>query len=84
MNDVARNIPRISAAIKDTHDEHQYTMFEIEGIILNQDVSILIDPGASLSYISPKMVEICNLKSEKFNNAWFVQLATGTKRKVTS
>eukprot|EP00253_Pinus_taeda_P012017 PITA_12017 len=38
--------------------------------------------GATLSYISPKIVEQCKLQSEKFKNPWLVQLATGAKRRV--
>ena len=55
----------------------------MEGKISDQSVTIMIDPGASLSYISPKIVEKCNLKTENFQQSWLVQLATGTKRKVT-
>ena len=36
--------------------EHQISMVEIEGMINSQPISILIDPGASLSYISPRIV----------------------------
>ena len=57
-------------------------MLEVEGKILNTPVSILIDSGASLSYIAPKIVETCKLVKEKQKNAWLVQLATGVKRKV--
>ena len=59
-------------------------MVEIEGMINNQPISILIDPGAILIYISPRVVDLCNLVPEKFDKSWLVQLATGTKRKVTS
>ena len=60
-------------------------MVEIEGMIKKrQPISILIDPGASLSYISPIIVELCKLVPEKFDKSWLIQLATGTKRKVTS
>ena len=48
-----------------------------------QPISILIDPGASLNYISPRIVELCKLVSSKFDKPWIVQLATCTKRKVT-
>ena len=58
-------------------------MIEIEGIISNQPMSILIDPGASLSYISPHIVKICKLKTKQFQHSWLVQLTTWTKRKVT-
>ena len=59
-------------------------MVEIEGMIKSQDISILIDSGASLSYVSPRIVELCKLVSEKFDKSWLVQLAIDTKRKVTS
>jgi len=47
-------------------------MIDIEGIIQNQPVSILIDPGTSLSYIGPQIVEMCNLKPEKNQISWLV------------
>ena len=83
VNDIARNIPTVNAALENRQAEHQATMVEMEGNISDQSVTVLIDPGASLSYISPKIVEKCNLKPEKFQQSWLVQLATGTKRKVT-
>ena len=58
-------------------------MVEMEGKISDLPVTVLIDPGASLSDISPGMVEKCKIKPEKFQQSWLVQLATGTKRKVT-
>ena len=51
---------------------------------MNDFISFLIDIGTCISYISPQMVEKCKLKTEKDKNAWLVQLATITKRKVTS
>ena len=59
-------------------------MVEIEGMIQNKSVSILIDPGDSLSYVSPTIVERCNPHLKKFEKYWLVQLATWTKRKVVS
>ena len=53
-------------------------------MIQNQYVSIEIDLGASLSYVSPSIVEKCNLSLKKFEKSWLVQLATGTKRKVVN
>ena len=66
VNDIARNIPTINAALENQQAEHQATMVEMEGNIVDQSVTILIDPGASLSYISPQVVDKCNLKTEKF------------------
>ena len=59
-------------------------MVEVEGKLNQTTISILIDPGASLSYISPDLVEKCKLSIEKFAKSWLVQLATGAKRKVIS
>ena len=55
----------------------------IEGTISNRNLSILIDPGANLSYITPKMMDNFKLTKVRHANPWSVQLATGEKRKVT-
>jgi len=44
-------------------------MIELEGELFNQTVSILIDTGASLSYVSINIVEKCHLQEHKFKNA---------------
>ena len=57
-------------------------MVKIEGKILNTYISILIDPSACRSYVSPKIVDECQLGKVKHDKLWLVQLAIGTKRKV--
>ena len=57
-------------------------MVEVQGMIQNHHVSILIDPCATLSYMSPSIAEKCNLSLKKFETYWLVQLSTGTKRKI--
>eukprot|EP00253_Pinus_taeda_P005349 PITA_05349 len=84
VGEVGRSVPRINAALEDRQAEYQPTMVEFEGKISNLPISVLIDPGATLSYVNPKIVERCNLQSVKFKNPWLVQLATGAKPKVTS
>ena len=59
-------------------------MVEVQGMIQNFSISILIDPGFSLSCISPSIVEKCKLSLQKFEKSWLVQLATGTKQKVVN
>jgi hypothetical protein len=59
--------------------KHQSAMVEVEVMINQKPISILIDPGASLSYISPTMVEGCKLYKIKQKKSWLVQLATRTK-----
>ena len=48
-------------------------------MLKDKPISILIDPGACLSY-----VELYRLQQDKFENSWSAQLATSTKSKVTS
>eukprot|EP00253_Pinus_taeda_P006640 PITA_06640 len=82
VGDVARSLLRINAALEDQHADYQPTMIEFEGKIFDRIVSVLVDPGATLSYVSPKIVENCKLQPAKFKNPWLVQLATGAKRRV--
>ena len=83
VGELARSMPIINAVLENREAEYQTSMVEVEGMINQTPVTILIDPGASLSYIAPKMVETCKLLVEKFENSWLVQLAIGAKRKVT-
>ena len=62
MGDVAQNIPRINAALEYCQADYQPTMIGLEGKLLSESVSILVDPGASLSYVNPKIIEVCKLK----------------------
>ena len=71
-------------ALENMQDDFQTSMVKVEGKLNQTPISILIDPGASLSYISPDLVEKCKLSVEKFAKSWLVQLATGAKIKVIS
>eukprot|EP00253_Pinus_taeda_P002784 PITA_02784 len=82
VDDVGCRLPRINVALEDRQAEYQPTMVEFEGKISYLTVTILIDLGATLSYISPKVVEHCKLQPVKFKNPWLVQLAIGAKRRV--
>ena len=84
VGDVARIIPRINASLEDHREYYQPTMIELEGKLLSQSISILVDLGAILSYVNPKIIEVCKLKGQKFKNPWMVQLTTGGKRKVSA
>ena len=83
VGQVARAVPRIYAALEDRQADHQSTVVEVVGKIVEQSVSILIDPGSTHSYITPRVVESCAFKKVKHRKYWLVQLATGTKRKVS-
>jgi hypothetical protein len=56
-------------------------MIEVEGMINNQTIAILIDSGASHSYIDPNMVESFPFPRSKHGKSWLVQLATRARRK---
>ena len=58
-------------------------MVEVEGDIVEQTISVLIDLGSTHIYITPRLVEMCTLKKSKHRRSWLVQLATGTKKKIS-
>ena len=76
VGDVANEMHRINATLESQHTYHQTSMVEVQGMIQNFSISILIDPGASLSYISPSIVENYKLLLKKFDKVWLVHLAT--------
>ena len=58
-------------------------MIEVAGNISIKTITTLIDSGASNSYISPNLVEKCQLKKSKLETTSLEQLATRAKRKIT-
>ena len=58
-------------------------MVEVEGEIVEQTVSSLIDFGLTHSYITPGLVEMCTLKKSNHRISWLVQIATRIKKKVS-
>ena len=66
VGDLVRTIPRINADLENQQADYQTSIVEVEGKINQTPISILIDLGASLSYISPNLVEKCKLSVEKF------------------
>jgi hypothetical protein len=65
------------------YDFQPTLVVEMEGMISNQLVSIFIDPGSNMSYVSPQTIKKCKLQQVKHAKSWLVQLAIRTKRKVT-
>jgi hypothetical protein len=82
MEDMGRRVPRIYAALNTKKAKFQSHMIEVEGMINNHAFTILIDSGASHSYIDPKVVERLHFPRSKHEKSWLVQLAIGAKRKV--
>jgi hypothetical protein len=77
-------MPRIYAALDNKQVEYQSHMIEVEGKIDNQPIAILIDSGASHSYIDPNLVERFHLQRRKHGKYWLVQLATKLREESMS
>ena len=75
VGQVARAFPRIYAKLEDHQADHQSSLIEVASKIVEQSVSILIDPGFTHSYITPRVVKICAFKKVKHSKSWLVQLA---------
>jgi hypothetical protein len=84
VEDMGISVPRIYASMDNKQDEYQSQMIEVEGMINNHAFTILIDSGASHSYINPKVVERFFFPRRKHDKSWLVQLAIGAKRKVVA
>ena len=65
VGQVARVVPRIYAALEDHQEDHQLTMVEVASNIVEQSVSVLIDPSSTHSYITPRVVKSCSFKKVK-------------------
>jgi hypothetical protein len=72
VNDVARSVPQIYAALDNNQADHQASVVEIEGMIFNHLVSVLIDPGSNLSYIAPKLlISVSYSHKSKPSHGWY-------------
>ena len=83
VGEIGKNFHRINASLEDWQSDPQFAIVEIEGTVSNHTIFVLIDLGATLSYISPRTMELCQLTRVKHAKPWLVQLAIGAKRKVT-
>jgi hypothetical protein len=72
VNDMDSIIPRIYESLESRQVEYQSHMIEAEGMINNQTITILIDSGASHSYIDLRMVESFHLTRNKHGKSWLV------------
>jgi hypothetical protein len=56
---------KIYASLEDRQAEYQSNMIKVEGKIINQHFSILIDSGTIHCYIDPKIVDRLDLEKSK-------------------
>ena len=83
MGQVARTIPKLCVILEDHQAGLKSTVVEVDSEIVEQTVFVLIDHVSTHGYVTPRIVEMCSLKKTKHIKSWLVQLATGTKRKVS-
>jgi hypothetical protein len=72
MEDMGISIPRIYATLDNKQVEYQYPMIEVEGKIDNDPIEILIDYGASHSYINANIAKRFHLQGSKHKKSWLV------------
>jgi hypothetical protein len=72
----------IHAMVNNYEEEHQSTMLETSGIVIDQTLSILIDPGATNSFISGAVLKRIKVKAVEQDEFSFVEMASGAKQKV--
>ena len=72
VGQVARDVTRIYAALEDSQEDHQLAVVEVAGKIVEQSISILIEPSSTHSYITHRVVDICALKKLKHNKSWLL------------
>jgi hypothetical protein len=73
---------RIHAAVNNRQAEHQSTVLEMTGTVADQTLSILIDPGATESFISSAALKRIKVKAVEQDEFSFVEMASGAKQKV--
>ena len=73
---------RIHAAVNNHQEEHQSTLLEMTGTIADQTLRILIDPGATESFISGAALKRIKVKVVEQDEFSFVEMASGAKKKV--
>jgi hypothetical protein len=73
---------RIHAAVNNRQVEHQSTVLETIGIVTDQTLSILIDPGATECFISVAALKRIKVKFFEHDEFSFMEMASGAKQKV--
>jgi hypothetical protein len=72
----------IHAVVNNRQAEHQSTVLETSGTVADQTLSILIDPGATESFISGAALKRIKVKADEQDEFSFIERASGAKQKV--
>jgi hypothetical protein len=73
---------RIHAVVNNRQAEHQSTVLEMTGTIADQTLSVLINPGATESFISGAALKRIKVKAVEQDEFSFLEMALGAKQKV--
>jgi hypothetical protein len=73
---------RIHAAVNNRQAEHQSTVLKTTGIVADQTLSVLIDPGSTESFIFGAALKRIKVRAVKQYDFIFVEMASGAKHKV--
>jgi hypothetical protein len=73
---------QIHAAVYNRQAEHQSTVLETTGTVADQTLSVLIDPGATESFISGAVLKRIKVKAVEQDEFSFVEMDSGAKQKV--
>jgi hypothetical protein len=83
VGDMGKYIHRINVSLEGRQVDHQSTVVEIEGKIQKQTSLYPNRPRGKFELHNPIISRNCKLEKVKHPKSWLVQLATGTKRKVS-
>jgi predicted aspartyl protease len=73
---------RIHAVVNNLQVEHQSTVLKTTGTVADQTLSILIDTGATESFISGAVIKRIKVKAVEQDEFSFVEMASRAKHKV--
>ena len=82
VGDLARTMHKINTALENRQADYQTFIVEVEGKLNQTPISILIDPGDRLSYISPNLVEKNQFINRKFCKVMVSSTSYWSKKKI--
>jgi len=81
MEDLGKS-HKIHVVVNNRQEEHELTVFENLGIIVHQNLSILIDPCATKIFISGAVLKIIKVKAGEHGEFIYVEMDLRVKQKV--
>jgi hypothetical protein len=73
---------QIHAVVNNRQEEHQLTLLDMSGTVTDQTLSILIDPGATESFIFGAPLKRIKVNEVEHDEFIFVEMDLGSKQKV--